>query len=110
MYRTVLKGKELSLSLAKKVMLKSCLLLFFFLFSFNSCTRLGKFFEPSLEFEACDSSYSLYDGKNHFFHRDFVRENGQLDQHKWWFGAFRMENSPCNPLKKKKAKSKSSKD
>ena len=77
------------------------LCLFVFSFSFHSCTWVQGLFEAPLEFEACDPTHSLYDKKNHFFHRDFVDEEGNLDQRKWWLGALRAENSPCNPLKKK---------
>lgn len=70
--------------------------IFFILaFSLNKCEVILEKYATPVGPAPCDATYSIYKKENHYFERDFITEEGSLDQRKWWFNALRPEKKPC---------------
>lgn len=65
----------------------------------SGCDWFGKLLSAGLsDPEPCDAGVNVYDENTHFFERDFVTDEGQVDLERWFEIKDDPRTSPCDPL------------
>lgn len=65
-----------------------------------SCDKIRHLRGKSTPIDPCDPISNYYDGDTHYIERDFVTDDKNIDQNRL-LEAQRIQNSPCDPLRKK---------
>ncbi len=68
---------------------------------FSPVLEFYHFFFPVQEFHPCDPLYNYYENQKHYFDKDLLTDEGNIDYLKIIESQRKLYKSPCDPLNKK---------